>query len=383
MSVQASPRSSRIGLAIGLVIALGACSSINEVLGGDKVDYKSSAAKTTSGLEVPPDLTQLNRTSQYQTPGDTVSATSFRASASAVSRAGPSVPSVALQQAGTFRIERLGNDRWISTSLPPDQVFPQIIGFWKDSGFTLVAERAETGVVETDWSENRAKLPKDVVRSTIGKLFDGAYSTGELDKFRTRVERTSTGSDIYISHRGMIEVYTGQRSESTTWQPRPTDPQLEGEFLSRLMIRLGQKDDVAKTQVAASTTGTGPTRARLLSDQSTPTLQVDDGFDRAWRRVGLALDRSGFTVEDRDRAQGVYFVRYVDPTFSGKDEPGLLARWFSSDRKKLAENGLARYRIQLKTEGAKSSVAVLDSKGAPENSDNGRRIASLLLEDLK
>lgn len=371
-------------MALGLLTALGACSSINDMLGGDKVDYKSSAAKTTSGLDVPPDLTQLNRTSQYQTPGGTVSATSFRASASAVSRAGPSVPGVALQQAGDFHIERLGNDRWISTSLPPDQVFPQVLGFWKDSGFTLVAERADTGVVETDWSENRAKLPKDIVRSTIGKLIDGAYSTGELDKYRTRIERSPTGgSDIYISHRGVVEIYTGERRESTTWQTRPSDPQLEGEFLSRLMIRLGQKEDVAKSQVATSATVVTASRARLMPDQTTPTLQVDDAFDRAWRRVGLALDRSGFTVEDRDRAQGVYFVRYVDPNFSGKDEPGLLARWFSSDSKKLAENGLARYRIQLKTEGTKSSVAVLDSKGSPENTDNGRRIASLLLDDLK
>ena len=191
--------------------------------------------------------------------------------------------------------------------------------FWKDNGFNLAHDRPEAGVIETEWAENRAKLPNDFIRRSIGRVFENAYSTSELDKFRTRVERTPTGSDIYISHRGMEEKYIGERKESTVWQPRPTDPSLEAEFLARLMVKLGAKDEEAKAVVAtaAAVPTAAPARARVLADRPGPTLQVDDGFDRAWRRVGLALDRSGFTVEDRDRAQGVYFVRYVDPAFAG------------------------------------------------------------------
>jgi outer membrane protein assembly factor BamC len=365
-----------------LALNLTGCSTVENVLAGDKVDYRSTGTRT-SGLEVPPDLTQLAKDSRYQQPSGTVSASSFQANAPvAAANATPAPSTVAPQALGALRLERLGSDRWLSSTLPPEQLFPLVRTFWKDSGFALVQDRADAGVLETDWAENRAKLPNDVIRNTIGKVFDGAFSTGELDKFRTRIERTPTGSDIYITHRGMIEVYTGERKESTVWQPRQPDPQLEGELLSRLMLKLGATEEVAKTATAAPGAPGAPARARIVAGQPTATLQVDDGFDRAWRRVGVALDRSGFTVEDRDRTQGVYFVRYIDPKFAGKEEPSLLSKIFSFGKKDDVGNP-TRYRVVVKGEGERSNVTVLTSQGAPENGDAGKRITALLLDDLK
>ncbi|MGZ5714167.1 MAG: outer membrane protein assembly factor BamC [Caldimonas sp.] len=376
----------RVGVLAGLtcLLALAGCSTVENFLAGDKVDYRSSSTRT-SGLEVPPDLTQLAKESRYQAPSGTVSASTFQSAvAAAATPTAPVTPVVAPTSLGSFRLERLGNERWISTSLTPEQVFPQVRAFWKDNGFNLVEDRADAGVIETDWAENRAKLPNDFIRNSIGKIFENAYSTGELDKYRTRVERTPAGSDIYISHRGMEEKYIGERKESTVWQPRPTDRSLEAEFLSRLMVKLGAKDEDAKAVVATATaTSSGPARARLLDGRPGPTLQVDDGFDRAWRRVGIALDRSGFTVEDRDRTQGLYFVRYVDPAFAGREEPNFFSRLFSFGRKKDDAAGLAKYRVKVSGDGASSTVAVLDSQGKPETGDTGKRIAGLLLDDLK
>jgi len=237
-------------------------------------------------------------------------------------------------------------------------------------------------VMETDWAENRGKLPLDFVRASIGKVFDGAFSTGELDKFRTRIERVDGGTEVFITHRGMVEVYTGERKESTVWQPRAPDPQLEGELLSRLMLRLGATDEVAKTAVVATGGPAAPARARVVTGRPGATLEVDDGFDRAWRRVGVALDRSGFTVEDRDRTQGLYFVRYVDPAFAGKDEPNLFSKLFSFGKKDDGSSP-TRYRVVVKSEGERSTVSVQDGKGVPENGETGKRITTLLLEDLK
>jgi outer membrane protein assembly factor BamC len=367
-------------LALALAL-LDGCTYVNDVVSGDKIDYKTSGTQRTTGLEVPPDLTQLAKDTRYQAPSGSVSASSFQTAASAPAPA-PVAPVIAVQAIGDMHIERLGNERWLSTSLPPEEVYPQVRAFWKDSGFVLVQDRAEAGVMETDWAENRAKLPQDWLRNTIGKVFDQAWSTGELDKFRTRVERNGNGgSDIYITHRGMVELYVGQNSEATTWQARPADPQLEGEFLARLMIKLGAKEEVAKAAVVAATPAT-PARARVLEGRPAATLEVDDAFDRAWRRVGLALDRSGFTVEDRDRTQGVYYVRYVDPKFAGKEEPSFFSKVFSMGKK--SDNAqLERYRVTVKGEGEKSVVSVLDAKGAPENGNTGKRIVTLLAEDLK
>ena len=362
--------------------ALAGCSTVESLLAGEKVDYRSSSTRT-AGLDIPPDLTQLARDSRYQQPSGVVSASTFQTGPTAATLAPVSTtPTVAPVALGSFKIERLGNVRWLSTSLTPEQVYPQVRAFWKDNGFNLVQDRADAGVLETDWAENRAKLPNDLIRNTVGKVFDSAFSTGELDKYRTRIERTATGSDIYITHRGMVEVYIGERKEATVWQPRPAEPQLEATFLSRLMVKLGAKDDQAKAIVAAAgATPTAPARARTLDGRPTPTLQVDDGFDRAWRRVGIALDRSGFTVEDRDRAQGLYFVRYVDPAFAGREEPNFFSRLFSGSKKN--DSGLAKYRVKVTAEGGSSTVAVLDSQGKPETTENGKRIVALLLEDLR
>jgi outer membrane protein assembly factor BamC len=367
-------------LALGALALLAGCSTIENFMSGDKIDYRTQGATRTSGLEVPPDLTQLAKDSRYQIPGGTISASTYQGAASAPAVA-PTGPAVAPQAVGDMKIERLGNDRWLSSPLPPEQVYPQVRAFWKDNGFVLVQDRPEAGVMETDWAENRAKLPHDLIRSSIGKVFDAAWSTGELDKFRTRVERNASGgSDVYITHRGLTEIYVGERKEETKWQARPADPQLEGEFLSRLMVKLGAKDEVARTAVAAAPSG--PVRARIVEGQPSATLQVDDGFDRAWRRVGLALDRSGFTVEDRDRTQGIYYVRYVDPRLAGREQPGFLSRVFSFGKKR-EDSSLERYRVAVKGEGDKSLVSVQDAKGAPESGEAGKRIVSLLVDDLK
>lgn len=374
--------SSRVAAVLSCLAFVGGCSTVENLLSGDKVDYRSTSTTRTAGLEVPPDLTQLTRESRYQQPNGVISASTFQSATAAPAAA--IVPVVAPQSVGAFRVERQGNERWLSTTLAPEAVYPQVRSFWKDNGFNLVQDRPEAGVLETDWAENRARLPNDIIRSTIGKVIDSAFSTGELDKYTTRIERTATGSDIFITHRGMVEVYVGDRKDATVWQPRPAEPQLEATFLSRLMVKLGAQDDVAKSTVAAAGTAPGgPARARLVEGRPSPTLQVDDGFDRAWRRVGIALDRSGFTVEDRDRGQGLYFVRYVDPAFAGREEPSFLSRMFNFGRKKGDDTGLAKYRVKVSSEGATSMVAVLDSQGKTETGEAGKRIVNLLLEDLR
>ena len=365
-------------------LTLAGCSSLDTLLSGDKIDYRTSnSGGKTTGLEVPPDLTQLTRDSRYQQPqGGAVSATDYQKNTPAAAMATAAAMPVAAQSIADMRIERLGNERWLRTGLTPEQLWPQLQAFWKERGFVVVQDNPATGVMETDWAENRGKLPMDIVRSSIGKVFDGLYSTGELDKFRTRVERTPTGAEVYVTHRGMVEVYNGERKENTVWQPRQPDPQLEGELLSRLMLKLGATDEIAKTAIVATGAVGAPARARLVAAQPGATLQIDDNFDRAWRRVGVALDRSGFTVEDRDRTQGVYFVRYIDPKFAGKEEPGLFSKLFSFG-KNDGNGGPARYRVSVKADGDRSTVSILDNQGAPENGDAGKRITALLLDDLK
>lgn len=356
---------------------LGGCSSVSNALSPDKVDYKSASTSRSAPLDIPPDLTQLTNESRYQTTSGAVSALQQTTTLSAL----PGTPAVAVRALGGMRIERSGNQRWLATNLPAEQAWSALKTFWKDQGFALAVDNAPAGVMETEWSENRAKLPNDAVRNTLGRLIDTLYDTGERDRFRTRIEDVGSGTEIYISHHGLAEVYTSPRDDQTAWQVRPNDPSLEAEFLSRLMVSLGATSEQAKTAVA--TPAVLAVKARLLQTGGV-TLSVDDNFDRAWRRVGLALDRTGFTVEDRDRSQGLYYVRYADASQDASKAGSWWSRVFSS---KKSEPTLARYRVSVRPTGvsgaANCTVVVLNEQGRPEVNETSQRIARVLLDELK
>lgn len=372
------------GLIYALAVAgLVGCGSLDSVLESGKVDYKS-AGKAPS-LEVPPDLSQLQRDNRYAIPEanrGTATASGYNQQQQSARPDAASSAVVAPIGSPNMHIERAGTQRWLVVKQTPEVLWPQIKDFWQESGFLVNSENPQAGVMETDWAENRAKIPQDFIRNTIGKALDSLYSTGERDKFRTRLERTADGStEIYISHRGMQEVLVGQQKDSTMWTPRPSDPELEVEFLSRLMARLGA--DTVRAKATVENAALQAPRAKLLKDVNGGYVQVDEGFDRVWRRVGLALDRVGFTVEDRDRTQGLYFVRYVDPEQDAKTSgKGFISKLFSSgsgDKAKSAQ----RYRISVKGSGTASQVAVLNNDGRPEASATADKILSLLNEQLK
>ena len=362
-----------------IAFSLAACTTVFE---SDKVDYKST--KKAAPLDIPPDLTQLQKDNRYAVPDGRGVAT---ASGFQQQRAGTAAPAVveggvvspdAVGAVSTeaVRIERAGNERWLVVKQTPEQLWPQLQQFWTDAGFTLELESPQTGVMETNWNENRSKIPQDILRRTIGRVFDSAYSTGERDKYRTRLERRADGgTEVYISHRGAEEVLVGPQKETATWTVRPNDPGLEAEFLGRLVAKLnGVKVKEATTAVANA--APEPQHAKLENGKVT----VDEGFDRAWRRVGLALDRVGFTVEDRDRVQGIYFVRYVDPDAVKKD--GFFTKLFGNeDKNKEAQ----RYRVLVSTvpNATTTDVTVQTNDGKPETTPTGAKILKLLVDELK
>lgn len=357
-------------------LALTGCSTLNDSLSGGKVDYKSAQTKSPT-LEVPPDLSQLTRDSRYVVPGTTVTASAYQAGQAAPVAQVPT----AAAALGDVRIERAGNQRWLVVNRPADKLWEPVTEFWKESGFQLSIDKPDLGIMETEFAENRAKLPQDLIRSTLGRVLDGLYSTGERDKFRTRLERSANGgTEIFISHRGMIEVLTGPSSgtltSSTIWQPRATDPELEAEFLGRLMVKLGVSQEQSKTLLATS-----PARptSRIETIDNAPALLVDEGFDRAWRRVGLALDRTGFTVEDRDRNKGLYFVRYVTLGAEVKSS-GFFGNLFGGS---AATPALLKYQLALRSKNELTTLTVLNAEGQPESSVNAQRILKVLADDLK
>jgi len=357
----------RSGLAAALAALLLAGCVTEESLTG-KVDYKSTVVLPS--LEVPPDLTSPARDNRYIIPetGKTT-ATYSGYEAERREQRNPAGGAV-LPEFDKLRIERAGTQRWLVVEDPPEKIWPVVKDFWQENGFLVKLELPEAGVMETDWAENRANIPQGGVRGLLGYVLDQIYSTSERDKFRTRLDRVADGkgTEVFISHRGMQEVYTTMRDPQsnapgdTAWQPRPSDPDLEAEFLRRLMVRLGAQNERAKTLVAV---GAPAAQAELkkLADGN-EALMLADPFDRAWRRVGLALDRVGFTVEDRDRQKGLYFVRYADP-----ESEMAQKSWPSGAPRRAAATCMAE------TPGMPTTSRRAQSASAPRSISSNTRLA--------
>lgn len=366
-------------------VTLAGCSLLEE----KKIDYKTEGGGNLPSLVVPPDLIQPSADTRYIVPG---AAGLGSAMASEYNRAKGNTPAsesskALLPKVDKVRIERAGTQRWLVAQVSAKDAWATVKDFWQELGFIINVEIPEAGVMETEWAENRAKVPEGGIRKFLGRAMDMVFSTADRDKFRSRIEVGSEPGtvEIYISHRGMREVYEGTQSGGdegkgrTMWQPREPDPELEAEMLRRLMVRLGVDDKIAAARLAEK--AAVPMATLVRTGDGSGHLVLPELFDRAWRRVGLALDRVGFVVEDRDRAGGIYFVRYADPE-AGTAKKGFLdklAFWRSDDNKILAK----KYRVRVLTQGEKTSVTVLNEQGEALRNETAMRILTLLLEQLK
>ncbi len=382
-----SPFLARVRFA-GLLMApllLLACSTTFET---KKIDYKTASKSQVPTLEIPPDLTSPTRDDRYAVPdtgGGKGSATYSAYNAERSPEALAQQKSDVLPAVDNARIERAGNERWLVVKGSPDKLWGPVKDFWQETGFVLKLDLPDAGVMETDWAENRAKISQDFIRNILGKVIDSVYSTAERDKFRTRLEPgiTPGTTDIFISHRGMYEIFVSEGKDQTKWQPRPPDPELEAEMLRRLMIRLGSDEKRATAAIQAAQEKPVERASLSRGTDGAGTLDVDEPFERAWRRVGLVLDRVGFTVIDRDRSRGLYFVRYVDPeTDDAKQEAGFFSK-LNPFKDNPVEKQRIQYRIFVKDAGSRSTVQVLTAEGGVDQSETSKKILNLLYDQLK
>lgn len=408
-------RARRAGLVLAAALAsacLGACSSIRTFLDPANIEYRG--ASQGPALDVPPDLVTPQGSDRYELPArsSTQTLSDFQRERAAAGDAAPRSNEVLPERRGA-KIERDGDLRWIVINQPAEKVWPVLKDFWASQGFNLAVDAPQTGIMETEWAERRQRVETTGLRGVLSRTLGSSYSTGERDRYRTRLERAPGGTtEIYLAHRGMEEVVTGLQKDQTVWQPRDSDPELEIEYLRRMLVQFGAQREAITVADAPAGDGAGPggstaadagggpaaegataaagngsDRSRIVNEQDVASLQLSEGFDRAWREVGLVLDRVGFTVEDRDRSKGTFFVRYVD--LDRRDpRQGAISRFFSGERKDLMGQ---RYQIAV-VDGAAGKaddvmVTVRDEGGqipaTPENKRVANRIIALLHEEMK
>lgn len=362
--------------AVLVAALLSGCESMTFSL-GKKIEYKS--AGSAPPLEVPPDLTTPNYDDRYQ-----VTTASGAVAARTAAR-----PSEVLPANPDARVARAGSERWLVVKASPEAVWTALRDFWMKNGFVLAVEQPALGIMETDWAESRVDKPEGLLQRFANKYVSFATDTYKRDKFRTRIELGSEPGtvEIYISHRGSeqmpMKIGQGGSPEDWNWMPSPPNPQLEAEFLEKLMVALGTPAPAATQAIAAD--GKAPDRARIDKSSDGVKLIVDDTFDRAWRRVGLALDRTGFTVVDRDRSKGLYFVRYANPDLEKKKPEGWLADTLAKMQfwKTAPVDKPEQYRVVVTQVDPRSVITVQDPSGVIDRTPNSERILALLKDQLK
>lgn len=365
----------RIGSAIGLsALLLSGCSTVNQALGLEEpIDYKSTVAGDP--LTIPPDLTQANRDARYTAPEGVTRYSDYAA-------AQASQPTVGktniLPQTDDIQVMRDGDLRWLVVNRPAEQIYPQLLEFWNEQGFTIRSEDPRTGLIETDWAENRAKIPEGWIRSALGAIIDQVFDSGERERFRTRLERVGPDrSEIYISHQHMYEQPTKDEA-AFKWVYGKEDPGLNAAMLARLMVYLGTDVNTASAKVRQAEQA--DTRPTVEAVPDSAALVLAESYDRAWRRVGVAIDSAGFSVEDRDRSQGDYFVRYLDFDRGEKiEQPTFFSRLFGGKNTAEPET----YRIHVEDQGGRSVVTVRDVNGAVQEDATAKRILAVLADHMK
>jgi outer membrane protein assembly factor BamC len=357
---------------------------MSDLLPDRKVEYKKQRV-AENDLEVPPDLTKVTIGDAMPIPGSGDAAT-YSQYESGLQGGQRSVGDTAvLPKVPNIQVMRDGNQRWLEIQAPADQVWPLVVSFWRENGVLLVEQDPTTGVMKTDWLENRADIKQGFITDFLRKALDSLYSAATRDQFRVRLEpgMTSGTTDLYLTHRGMEEqVITsavGNR-ENSYWVPRPNDPDLEAEMLRRIMIYLGVAEKTAGTELAKVQAKRQARSALVKGRDGGTVLLLNADLAPAWRLVGIALERVGFAVEDRDRLAGQYYVRYDDPT-KGEQEGFFDKLAFWRGKKKTFADAL--YRIHLEAAGAATRVVVLDSQGRPEQSETAVRILTLLQEQIR
>jgi outer membrane protein assembly factor BamC len=379
-----------------VLFLLVGCSS----LGSDKVVDYGAGAKQLPKLEVPPDLTAPQTDERYKMPQTDGATIATYSDYSKGDTAQSSVAGKVLPEVKGVRLERDGARRWLVVIDNPEKVWSVVKTFWQETGLTIKSEDQAAGVMETDWAENRSKIPKSAIRDVLGKVFDNIYSSNEKDQYLTRLERSKHGksTEVYITHRGIEQVYSEDKS-SSKWQARANEPELEAIMLQRLMVRFGASEAEANKAVAAagakaaSSASTGSTDEKFLmeplairlGEQTTLAkslvmsghppepagtailreisggnviIVVNDAFDRSWRRVGLAIESAELGVEDKDREMGTYFLRPLKVQSSWTEK---LKFW------KQSESAGKHYRVNVKDSGTACEVSVTDQDKASSN----------------
>ncbi len=370
--------------ALILFSAISGCSSTGFFSDSERAYRKQET--TVENLEVPPDLTSSTIQDAMAVPG--VDGASYEEYSKRQSETPGSMDSHSevLPEFDNISIQRDGNTRWLVIEGEPQKIWPKVVDFWRKNGLLLVEQNPATGVMKTDWLESRADIKQGAITEFFRKALGSIYASATRDQFRVRLEpglQPGT-TDLFLTHRGMeeklVENVSGE-ADTTYWTPRPNDPGIEAAMLRSLMVHLGVTKEQSEALLAQE--DEAQPRSRLVKTAQLSELYIRESFPRAWRLTGIALDRVGFAVEDRDRSEGVYYVRYNQLDGDKPKKEGFFSKLAFWRDDEVAIDEEVQYQVALDEMDVETRVIVRNESGEQDNSETAQLILTLISEQIR
>lgn len=350
-----------------LVISLMACSSTSK----DK--YGTAGGQP---LEVPPGLSQPEQNSSMAIP----SIASDRTSYSEYSQGSKPVVDTSLLPAPKgARMVREGDIRWLEIEAPTEKVWQELHGFFRSLGFEIKQEDPQLGILQTSWQENRAYASTGFWSSVFN-----VFKTSIKDRYRVRLERTDDPNltRMFLMHQGVKQEVDERVSSvggdviTMYWTNSPYDPEIEAEMMLRFLAYRGMSEEkleeVAKVKPR-------DVRAELKKVEGGQVLVVNENFARTWRRTGVAIDRLGITIDDRNRSEGLYFISLGEEFLKNhQQQEGVFKKLFGGK-----ETEGHKFILKVTDQVTESVVSLHDKEGKLSNDAGASTIMDLLYAQLR
>lgn len=345
----------KLFIIVSCVLFVGACSTTDTI--DSQAEYSSASPRSSTTLVMPPGLTAPDNTAGYKMLDNQQLHDGYL-----------------LNQAKDMQIMQGGSERWlIIRKKTVDQSWPMMLGFLNQQGLNIKNQNKNIGMIETDWSIQDTTVPETGVRQLfdwmgLGKM----YSLRSLYKYRINMWQNESDTLVFVTNYQMNEVYPEcvtnlnqtiqvqpSDNQATKWMPLPPNPQLELGFLVQFMGFAGFSHEQVKQVVASASVVESANEEAYL--QGT-TLVINDQFDRAWWRTGIALERAGLGIADKNRSLGEYYVYPLQSTVENS-EPGFFSRMWGDDKSAL-QMPQAQYTIKLQESGNQTSLTMSMYKDA-------------------
>jgi len=316
----------------------------NDSLTKENLTFNYYSDKSVSSLEVPPDLTSPNYQNAFR-----LNNLAPNAKKNFISNSEDNENSEILKSSSDIQIMKDGARRWLEIDKDSETVWQLSLDFFKKMGFNIEISNKKTGIIQTNFLENRPRpnLPKSSINviKQVFQDFGKSYSLGSIDRYRIRIEPNNNKTEVFLTLDQMQEVVskTDGNVSHTVYQAAVRNESIEVEMLYKLMVFLGGDAATSREKIISSSV-----------KENTPIFEIKDSLNgyaklvvnmnvvEAWDNISWALDQARVDIEDKDFMEKTFYLNAARTSDNGISSlifgDDAVKKSFQIVVKKISEN---------------------------------------------